>query len=192
MWRLEESSGASYHLSVQRVKMETERKFKIFLWKSRFAGYGTFFLFLRYSTFFNLAYLYEIFLSCLYLNFTIINMLYIYNMLINLLGVIERVKRGIIRGIFLQQTMEVRPDDLSRRGNVAARDFPYVRSLFRSFVPWNYLFSFFFLFIVTCFFLFSWSTFCFSTPSKDEIFWVRKYRCGRGWVVTVERKMWFE
>ena len=35
MWRLEESSGASYHLSVQRVKMETEREFNIFLWKSR-------------------------------------------------------------------------------------------------------------------------------------------------------------
>ena len=33
VWRLEESSGVSYHLSVQRVKMQTEREFKICLWK---------------------------------------------------------------------------------------------------------------------------------------------------------------
>ena len=33
VWRLEESSGISYHLSVQRVKMQTEREFKICLWK---------------------------------------------------------------------------------------------------------------------------------------------------------------
>lgn len=33
VWRLEESSGVSYHLSVQRVKMQTEKEFKICIWK---------------------------------------------------------------------------------------------------------------------------------------------------------------